>query len=61
MTRYAITLTISLFATVALAAEKTQDFWDPNYVVSEKVARAIEQAVPEKPIVAPARPRKLLV
>jgi hypothetical protein len=59
--RYVILLAMSLVATVGVAAEKAQNFWDPNYVVSEKAARAIEEALPNEPIVAPARPRKLLV
>jgi hypothetical protein len=50
-----------LVTTAALAAEKAQNFWDPNYVVSETTARAIEAALPDKPVVPPARPRKLLV
>ncbi len=61
MIRYVVILAMSLVTTVGLAAEKAQNFWDPNYVVSETTARAIEEAVPDKPVVAPARARKLLV
>jgi len=59
--RYVVILAISLATSAAPAAEKAQNFWDPNYVVSETTARAIEEALPDKPVVAPARPRKLLV
>ncbi|MHB0957200.1 MAG: ThuA domain-containing protein [Pirellulaceae bacterium] len=61
MIRYVTFLAMSLVATAARAAENAQNFWDPNYVVSAATARAIEEAVPDKPIVAPARPRMLLV
>jgi uncharacterized protein len=52
---------MSLVTSAAPAVEKPQNPWDPNYVVSEKVARAIEEAVPDKPIVAPTCLRRLLV
>ena len=42
--RYVILLAMLLVATVGLAAEKAQNFWDPNYAVSETTARAIEEA-----------------
>lgn len=65
MMRSVVIVTVSLVATALTmtgsAAEKAQDFWDPNYVVSETTARAIEEAMPDKPAMAPARPRKLLV
>jgi len=38
-----------------------QDPWDPNYVVSEETAQAIEAALPDEPFVQPARPRRLLI
>jgi type 1 glutamine amidotransferase len=61
MMRHMINLALWLAATAAFAAEKTQNPWDPNYVVSEDTARAIEAAMPERPFAAPARPRKLLI
>lgn len=59
--RYIVILAISLVATTVFAADKAQNPWDPNYVVSEETARAIEEAVPDRPVVTPARPRKMLV
>lgn len=59
--RDVIILVLWLTATMGFAAEKAQNPWDPNYVVSEKTDRAIEEAAPDKPVVTPARPRKLLV
>jgi len=59
--RHVVILAMSLVATAGLAAEKAQNFWDPSYVVSATTARAIEEALPDKPVVAPARPRKLLI
>jgi hypothetical protein len=59
--RYVVILAMSLVTSAAPAAEKPQNFWDPNYVVSEATARAIEEALPDNPVVAPIRPRKLLV
>ncbi|MFH1924643.1 MAG: ThuA domain-containing protein [Planctomycetota bacterium] len=59
--RYIIILAMSVGATTVFAADGSQDSWDPNYVVSEKTARAIEEAVPDRPVVVPARPRKLLI
>lgn len=61
MIRYVIVFAVSLVASMGLAAENPEHFWDPNYVVSEATARAIEEAMPDKPIVPPGRPRKLLV
>lgn len=61
MKRHAIILAMWLAATTGLAAEKPQNPWDPNYVVTETTARAIEAAMPDKPFVAPGRPRKLLI
>lgn len=59
--RHLIILALWPIATVGFAAEKAQNPWDPNYVVSEETARAIEAAMPDKPAVKPARPRKLLI
>jgi len=59
--RYIVLLALSLLLTAGFAAEKAQNPWDPNYVVSETVARAIEEAVPDRPLAVPARPRKLLI
>ncbi|MBC8872793.1 MAG: ThuA domain-containing protein [Planctomycetes bacterium] len=59
--RHVVILAISLVATTVFAADKAQNPWDPNYVVSEETARAIEEAVPDRPVVTPARPRVLLV
>jgi len=56
-----IFFSLCLVVVAGFAAEKAQNPWDPNYVVSETTARAIEAAMPEKPFVAPARPRKLLI
>jgi hypothetical protein len=59
--RHTIILALWLITTAVFAAEKAQNPWDPNYVVSEETARAIEAATPDRPLVAPSRPRKLLV
>jgi uncharacterized protein len=61
MMRQVVILAMSLVAAAGWAGEKVQDPWDPNYVVSEKVARAIEEAAPARPVAAPLRPRNLLV
>lgn len=54
-------LLIWLAAAAATAADKPQNPWDPNYKVTEATARAIERAAPDRPIIKPARARKLLV
>jgi formylglycine-generating enzyme required for sulfatase activity/type 1 glutamine amidotransferase len=54
-------LPLCVVATIAFTAETTQNPWDPNYVVTEATAKAIEAAMPDEPVVTPARPRKLLI
>jgi len=55
--RHVLTIALSLVATTGLAADRAQNPWDPNYVVSEKTVQAIEEA--EKPIPANAAAKRL--
>jgi type 1 glutamine amidotransferase len=54
---------LTLLATVITGAMCTTVYGQQkrDYVVSERLAREIEKAAPDRPIVKPARPRRLLV
>ncbi len=45
----------------AAEAEQTAKRAEPDFVVGEEARRKIEQALPEKAVVAPKRPRRLLI